>query len=790
MLSKLLSFLFFLILFSQNPFSQTGSSCGAGESEVIIELIPDNYPNETTWSLYADNVEILTGNANGDTICVAEDACILFEINDSYGDGICCGYGEGSYTIYLDGQEMATGGEFTSSASHHFNCPPGTLCDDPFMASVGSFNAILPYSFYEFTPDSTGMYSISTCGTTACDTKLWVYESCTGYVYNSDNTGTLFYNDDNTDCGLQAHIDAFLYAGITYIIKVGINENSSCASFSVEFDITYDGPLTGCMDPNACNYDPNATAPGDCYYFPDPNCPAGPDLAILEDVVENSLNMRTEFATQCMVEEGCMNGYGERTVLAFDTWIKNIGDMDYYIGNPTANPSQFSFGNCHGHAHYEGYAEYVLYTMDGQSIPIGHKNGFCVMDLECSDGGTAQYGCGNMGITKQCGDIYSNALDCQWIDITDVAPGEYILAVKVNWDQSPDALGYYESTYENNWAQVCIEITENAQGEQGFQFLATCDPYVDCNGVPYGNASIDCEGNCGGSAVRGDLNSDTLVTESDALLYLGHAVNNDLSATNCNDLSADGNVDVWDAALANGCSINGAPNNTHCVFPNSVENLNQIAIVGNIEVYTLVNDPTTGYMDVYLKNLQNEVSAYEFKVTGATVTGASNLLSGPFPCEIVSSSSSGEVAAVSLVDSLIPKYTDFTPFLRIDLSDIGQVSNLCIDVVHVLNDNYQPVTVAMQNNCMSVLDVDEIQELDFLVYPNPADKQLTISFSKESQHLEILFIDAQGRVVKAIERNENTKELNVDTKELASGIYRLLLKNDEMIGSRAISIKH
>jgi hypothetical protein len=75
----------------------------------------------------------------------------------------------------------------------------------------------------------------------------------------------------------------------------------------------------------------------------------------------------------------------------------------------------------------KGYAEYILFRNNGNPIPIGFKNGFCVMDLECSDGGTAKFGCSNMGITAQCGDIYDAGLECQWIDITDVDPGDYIL---------------------------------------------------------------------------------------------------------------------------------------------------------------------------------------------------------------------------------------------------------------------------------------------------------------------------------------------------------------------------
>ena len=91
----------------------------------------------------------------------------------------------------------------------------------------------------------------------------------------------------------------------------------------------------------------------------------------------------------------------------FTTHIKNSGDLDYYIGVPNdAGTNQFEWGECHNHWHHNGYAKYDLFDMEGTLIPIGFKNGFCVMDLECSGGGNYQYGCGDMGISAGCGDIY------------------------------------------------------------------------------------------------------------------------------------------------------------------------------------------------------------------------------------------------------------------------------------------------------------------------------------------------------------------------------------------------
>jgi len=48
-------------------------------------------------------------------------ACYTFTISDAYGDGICCTYGSGSYTLKdAAGTTLASGGTFTSSASHNF----------------------------------------------------------------------------------------------------------------------------------------------------------------------------------------------------------------------------------------------------------------------------------------------------------------------------------------------------------------------------------------------------------------------------------------------------------------------------------------------------------------------------------------------------------------------------------------------------------------------------------------------------------------------------------------------
>jgi len=101
-----------------------GGGGGSNCSDISLELkiVLDNYGSETTWQLKSASGTVVAAGgpyANGaagqvvsESICV-EDGCYAFVINDSYGDGICCGYGSGSYELKgPDGTVLAEGASF------------------------------------------------------------------------------------------------------------------------------------------------------------------------------------------------------------------------------------------------------------------------------------------------------------------------------------------------------------------------------------------------------------------------------------------------------------------------------------------------------------------------------------------------------------------------------------------------------------------------------------------------------------------------------------------------------
>jgi hypothetical protein len=93
----------------------TCTPCNTG-SEIKISLSFDNFPEETYWTINdADNVNnyISGGNLAGDTdsYC-ASPGTYQVTVYDNFGDGMCCEFGNGGYSILVDNELVWEGGEF------------------------------------------------------------------------------------------------------------------------------------------------------------------------------------------------------------------------------------------------------------------------------------------------------------------------------------------------------------------------------------------------------------------------------------------------------------------------------------------------------------------------------------------------------------------------------------------------------------------------------------------------------------------------------------------------------
>ncbi len=123
----------------------TGSNCVTGP--VTLTLKFDNYPAETSWSLASGGSTVASGSGytakNGtitETFNVPAGA-YTFTINDTYGDGICCSYGSGSYTLRdAANNVIASGGAYGSGESVQY-CTAGGGADSQAPTAPANVSA-------------------------------------------------------------------------------------------------------------------------------------------------------------------------------------------------------------------------------------------------------------------------------------------------------------------------------------------------------------------------------------------------------------------------------------------------------------------------------------------------------------------------------------------------------------------------------------------------------------------------------------------------------------------------
>jgi hypothetical protein len=113
------------------------SASNAVSQYVTVNITTDYYASETSWAIKSStgatvaqgggNWTDLGGTSAGQTVqapvlvTLNPSQCYTFEIYDEYGDGICCSYGDGAYSLVdANGTTIASGAQFGEMDSRAF----------------------------------------------------------------------------------------------------------------------------------------------------------------------------------------------------------------------------------------------------------------------------------------------------------------------------------------------------------------------------------------------------------------------------------------------------------------------------------------------------------------------------------------------------------------------------------------------------------------------------------------------------------------------------------------------
>ena len=239
-------------------------TCIIGGVEITFSILTDNFPEETTWQVTDENgLVVMSGgpyensaSTFSETECVA-NGCYNVTINDSVGDGICCDYGTGNYSITSQGVTLVSGGEFVSTETTNF-CVEETATD-----------------IYGCTDETACNYDfLATEEDNSCEYAEWGYDCNGSCVIDLDEDGICDSCQEFDLIVVDCECDFFDPATYT-VFFINIDEENCvyledcyCECYNDEDGdgICDENEIIGCEDPSACDYNSNATDSGACDY--------------------------------------------------------------------------------------------------------------------------------------------------------------------------------------------------------------------------------------------------------------------------------------------------------------------------------------------------------------------------------------------------------------------------------------------------------------------------------------------------------------------------------------------
>jgi hypothetical protein len=156
------------------------------------------------------------------------------------------------------------------------------------------------------------------------------------------------------------------------------------------------------------------------------------------------------------------------------TLVRGVGRLRYVV-----SPD-------HRHWHLLGFERYELTRRDGRVLVRDRKTGFCLGDryaVGSAAGAHYQSRCGlgqpavlgvTQGISPGFGDAYAANLEGQYVTLTGVPAGRYVLVHRVNTDRR-----LHEQRFDNNAASVSIALRWRA-GVPRVKVLARCPDSARC----------------------------------------------------------------------------------------------------------------------------------------------------------------------------------------------------------------------------------------------------------------------------------------------------------------------
>ncbi len=173
------------------PGDAGGSPNGCATTSLNLSITFDNFPEETSWRILDMNeAVVLSGGTygnepDGSTINIPitlPDGNYQFMMMDGFGDGMCCTYGNGSYSLTSNGEVIASGGSFGSKDITPF-CVEAPAAGNMIEVNSGDFFPVGTTTVTCTVTNAEGLMDVCSFDVTVNDTEAPTLSgSCPGGV--------------------------------------------------------------------------------------------------------------------------------------------------------------------------------------------------------------------------------------------------------------------------------------------------------------------------------------------------------------------------------------------------------------------------------------------------------------------------------------------------------------------------------------------------------------------------------------------------------------------------------
>eukprot|EP00899_Mesostigma_viride_P007624 jgi/Mesvir1/16863/Mv15748-RA.1 len=417
---------------SSNAFHAVSPQCNVASAapELFYTFtIPQGrkYGVDIRASGYDTVLQLMSGCAFSNVIACSDDATPP----GSLGSKVNALLPAGTYIIMMDGYSVVDVGPFTITARFVDNCLP--TCDGNYCGDDGC-------GYKCGTCDVGRVCRNSVCYPGACEPKC----AGSGRACGDDGCGGR--------CGeCSEPFERCIGEGFQ-LDEEGNPPPSYCAAFPT---CNHTHPVcTGCSARQYCGHDCQ------CYELDQ----RLPDFVLGIDDLEQELVFETVNVvnTSCAVRDGCVDGTGRRKLLRMTVTIMNQGAEWKPLGDLEVKdrPDIYDWSACNGHYKLHNFAQVLLRSAeDSRVIKSVRVRAYCLGDTERINNGSKVFCeslynyCPSPGLSEGWLDRFGWSIECSWIDVTDVPPGNYLLEMVLNPEQQ-----FQETSYANNGGIVPVYI--------------------------------------------------------------------------------------------------------------------------------------------------------------------------------------------------------------------------------------------------------------------------------------------------------------------------------------------